>query len=315
MSNDIISVIVPVYNVEQYLQECLDSILLQTYQNIEIILINDGSSDNSGKICDEYAFRDARIKVIHKKNEGVSVARNVGLDSCNGEYICFIDGDDLIEPIYIEDLYINAIKYKADIVTSDYKGYNCKKECYPSYYKRKGRYISNNITGHEALSLMLRMRENCSVWSKIFKRSSIGNLRFPIGKINEDALFLFYLYLKVEKVSSIPQANYYYRINPNGLARTINEHQFDIVENMEEMDEFFTKHNISSNCQKALKIWKTHYCTNLLFILHNSNLYKSHFSKIDKMRQIIRTNFWNVIFSNDLTYKNKFKTMMVYLGY
>ena len=315
MNHDIISVIVPIYNVEQYLQKCLDSILTQTYKELEIILVNDGSKDNSGRICDEYACIDSRVKVIHKKNEGVSIARNVGLDICNGSWICFIDGDDFIEPSYIESLYSNAIKYNADIVTSDFKGYDIKKGAFTSYYKKKGRYISNQMTGQKALSLMLRLRENCSVWSKIFKRSSIANLRFPIGRINEDGLFLFYLYQKVNNVVSIPQADYYYRVNPNGLARTVNERQFDIITNIEEMEESFTENVISSDCRNALNIWETIYCTNLLFILHGSDYYKSHSSKISKMKQIIRNNFWNVIFNKDLIYKNKIKALMICLGY
>lgn len=110
MKDDLISVIVPVYNVEKYLHKCINSILNQTYKNLEIILIDDGSTDNSGKICDEYALKDNRIKVIHKENGGLSSARNAGLDICSGDYIGFVDSDDYIAEDMYEYLYVNLKK-------------------------------------------------------------------------------------------------------------------------------------------------------------------------------------------------------------
>ena len=105
----LVSIIVPVYNVENYLKECIDSILMQTYKNIEVILINDGSSDSSGKLCDEYKEKDIRIKVVHKTNGGLSDARNLGLDICKGEYISFVDSDDYVSPIFVE-IYMQAMQ-------------------------------------------------------------------------------------------------------------------------------------------------------------------------------------------------------------
>ena len=119
----LISIIVPVYNVEKYVAECIESIIKQTYQNLEILLIDDGSTDNSGKICDKYAEKDKRIKIIHKENGGVSSARNLGLDLAQGEYIAFIDSDDFVSNKYIESLY-SAIEHKdAEIVLSKYSNY------------------------------------------------------------------------------------------------------------------------------------------------------------------------------------------------
>lgn len=110
MKDDLISVIVPVYNVEKYLRKCIDSILCQTYKNFEIILIDDGSSDNSGKICDEYLNRDERISVFHKKNQGLSEARNTGIKKAKGKYLTFVDSDDFINEEYILNLYDNLKK-------------------------------------------------------------------------------------------------------------------------------------------------------------------------------------------------------------
>ena len=122
MTGSKISIIVPVYKVELFLEECIDSILEQTYRNLEIILINDGSPDNCGKICDEYAIKDERIKVIHKKNGGLSDARNAGIENCLGEYIAFIDSDDILHPEFIEILYQNLVVNKALISSKENVG-------------------------------------------------------------------------------------------------------------------------------------------------------------------------------------------------
>ena len=117
---ELISVIVPIYKVEHYLPKCIDSIIHQTYQNLEIILVDDGSPDNCPEICDEYAKRDKRIKVVHQENGGLSAARNSGVEMANGEFLCFVDSDDYIHPKMYEILYKNLKKFKADISICDY---------------------------------------------------------------------------------------------------------------------------------------------------------------------------------------------------
>ena len=125
MNDDIvISIIVPIYNTEKYLNECVDSIINQTYKNIEIILVNDGSTDNCLKICDEYAKKDKRVKVIHKENGGLSSARNSGLDILTGKYVCFIDSDDYVATTFVYDMFNLITKYNADIVEGSYQTIN-----------------------------------------------------------------------------------------------------------------------------------------------------------------------------------------------
>lgn len=133
--NDLISIIVPVYNVEKYLNKCIDSIINQTYKNIEIILVDDGSTDNSGKICDEYLLRDSRIKVIHKNNGGLSSARNEGINISSGEYIGFVDSDDWVEPNMYEEMYKKILYSNADIVDCGY---------WKEYENKSIKYISAN---------------------------------------------------------------------------------------------------------------------------------------------------------------------------
>ena len=118
--NPLISLVIPVYNVEKYLDKCMESVLAQTYDNYEVILVDDGSTDNSGKMCDEYAERDSRVTVYHQKNSGVSVARNVGIENAKGEFISFIDSDDWVDESYLEKLVNAQIKYNADLTICEY---------------------------------------------------------------------------------------------------------------------------------------------------------------------------------------------------
>ena len=138
MGNELISIIVPIYNVENYLRQCLDSIVSQTYQNFECLLINDGSSDNSADICREYIEKDSRFRYFEKENVGVSSARNLGIERSKGQYITFIDSDDWVDSEYLEVLYRALIEEKADIAISTYKQFNMDDNCYYVYSYQRG---------------------------------------------------------------------------------------------------------------------------------------------------------------------------------
>lgn len=175
MEKDLISVIVPVYNMEEYIKQCLDSILNQTYTNLEIIVVDDGSNDGSEKICDDYKNKDSRITVIHQKNSGVSVARNVGLDFCKGKFISFVDPDDYVEPQYIEYLYNSLIENCVDISLCDY-----------NYVDKNSKITGNekwdNIDIIHGKELLKENRKliNSVVWNKLYSRDIWKNLRFPV---------------------------------------------------------------------------------------------------------------------------------------
>ena len=213
--NDLISVIVPVYNVEKYLEQCVDSIINQTYTNLEIILVDDGSTDNSGKICDKYAAMDSRIKVVHKINSGVSTARNLGLDIAKGEYITFIDSDDFVEEDYIFALYNNLIENDSDMSM-------CNMVCFGENWKRNLRELLPNcvrvdMESNEFINYFVRYisYKNYifgSVWRVLYKSSIIKNIRFNEEiKISEDLLFLLQVILNSKKITSIDTYLYYYR--------------------------------------------------------------------------------------------------------
>ena len=188
--NDLVSIIIPIYNVEEFVEKCLKSVINQTYKNVEIILIDDGSKDNSKQICDNYAKIDNRIKVIHKKNEGVSKARNIGLDIAKGEYIAFVDADDYIEKNYIEELYNLSIETNADITIC-----GVKDEDYAGNIFNESNEITKKLNREEMLKELLNEKYFFSVcWAKFYKKETIANIRFNENmKIAEDLEFLYKL--------------------------------------------------------------------------------------------------------------------------
>lgn len=222
-----ITVIVPVYNVENYLEKCLDSLINQTYKNIEIIVINDGSTDNSGEICQEYAQKDNRIVYIEKENGGLSDARNVGLDKMTGSYVTFIDSDDWAELDYVEILYKKIIEYQADISVGNYYSYNEDEETYyfhiygDSYYEK----VYDNISIFENLYESQEMKSFAliSAWGKLYKAKLFDYLRFEKGKLGEDGYFNQKMYLSVNKVVYLNKGLYAYRQRSGSITNTWTE--------------------------------------------------------------------------------------------
>lgn len=211
---ELISVIVPVYNVESYVAECIESIQNQTYMNLEIILVNDGSTDASGDICDKYAAYDERIQVIHKENAGVSAARNTGIESANGDYIGFVDSDDYIAPTMYEDMLKLMVEHDLDII-----------EC--TAFRNNG---DTNIEGCNDGSLEIFNRDEAlkmamydcfvAVWSQLYKRRVISDVRFPVGRKFEDSAVSYLFIANTKRVGHINRCLYYYRLNPNSTTQT-----------------------------------------------------------------------------------------------
>ncbi|SUP39463.1 glycosyltransferase family 2 protein [Veillonella criceti] len=201
-----ISVIVPVYKVEKYIHECVDSILNQTYKNLEVILVDDGSPDNCGKICDEYAIKDKRVKVIHKKNGGLSDARNAGIEEAKGEVISFIDSDDYIDA----SMFSNMIEYlednDLDMVCADTFIVRGNRKRYKLHYNKNIIY-----DGIIALNKILSGRIDNSACNKIYKREIIADIRFPIGRKYEDVATIYKYVFNAKRVGYLSQAVYYYR--------------------------------------------------------------------------------------------------------
>lgn len=243
-----VSVIVPIYNVEQYLAKCIDSLLNQTLEDIEIILVDDGATDSSPKICDTYALKDNRIKVIHKSNGGLSDARNVGLEVTKGEYIAFLDSDDWVEPNFYEYLYKLIKREQADIAQCDYI------EAYSHDAKIDfNEIIKENVhTGIEALYLLHGEEyvKTVVVWNKIYKRKLFKSIRFPKGKIHEDEATTYKVLHQASKVvnSNLPMV-YYRQREGSIMAEGFNDKRLYVLEAWREKRDYFEQHNLKELAQ------------------------------------------------------------------
>ena len=212
---DLISVIVPVYKVEKYLDKCVDTILSQTYSDLEIFLVDDGSPDNCGQMCDEFARKDARVKVIHKKNGGLADARNVAIDMASGEWIICVDSDDYVENDYVETLYHLVKKYNCLIACSRFR-YVYENKVNSSLEEP---YFETVYDKWDALkSLFLQQEIYTGAWGKIYHKSLFASgIRYPYGLIYEDLPTTYRLMLKSEKIAYCNKRTYNYLLRPTSL--------------------------------------------------------------------------------------------------
>lgn len=221
---DLISVIVPIYNVSPYLRLCLESIEKQTYQHFEVLLINDGSRDNSKDICLEFVERDKRFKFIEQQNAGLSAARNTGILNAKGEFLTFIDGDDFIESNYLEELYGTALKNNSEIVVGSYKRFNEEDN---NYYIHVFDYWEEHYLNRELINNIAQIErrgiEFETSWGTLFHRRLFENVRFPVGKNIEDTRTNYKLYMESCKTSYIHKDLYIYRIRKGSLINSITE--------------------------------------------------------------------------------------------
>lgn len=246
-----ISVIVPVYNVEKYLNECIDSILAQTYTDFELILVDDGATDRCPEICDEYAKKDKRIQVIHQENSGLSVARNTGLDAANGEYITFVDSDDVVSKIYLERLLQTLLAEQADIVACDKTEFwNCKIPPRENH----GSKIVKSMSGLDACNRVYRVGGGVSIIAccKLYRSNLFEGVRFPAGRIHEDQAIIPRLLYNSSKVAVIDENLYYYRQHSESIMRRkFSRKRFENIVSIDECIAFFTKKNEVTICSQA----------------------------------------------------------------
>lgn len=225
-----VSIIVPVYQVKKYLSQCIESILNQTFTDFELILVDDGSTDGSEKMCDQYAKADDRILVIHKKNGGLSEARNRGIDAASGEYLLFVDSDDYIEPNMLECLYRNLLQVHADIAVCNFTYvFDSNKE---KNYSTKLKY---EIVSANDIYLHRKNEKNYGVWTvawnKLYKKNIFENLRFRPGKYHEDEFLANELYRKSITLVTVPENLYFYRQRSGSIMRQKDANKLlDIIE-------------------------------------------------------------------------------------
>ena len=227
---DLITIIIPVYKVEKFIRECIESVINQTYSNLEIILVDDGSPDKSGEICDEYAKKDSRIKVIHKENGGVSSARNEGIKWINGSYFAFLDSDDILDKQYIETLHNQIIKDDSDICICKTNEFINSKEL-PAIVNngiiKKFNFEKNDI--ESSISTIMNDYYGSGVITKLYRK--IGNIpTFESISIGEDLLFNIDYMHNVTNVIILDYNGYFYRTNEGSLTRSIQRQLFEDLE-------------------------------------------------------------------------------------
>lgn len=307
--NPIISIIVPVYNVEEYLQRCIDSILNQSFKNFELILVNDGSTDNSLKICKEYLLNDPRVKIINKENGGLSSARNAGINIAKGRYIGFVDSDDWINKEMYKILYELCEKNNSDIA-----------EC--RYTVTTGNEMnldnsSNLITilnNEEAIKSLYTNTSYGSVvsWNKLYRCELFKDIKFPEGKLNEDQFTTYKLYYKSNKIVSIDKVLYYYFQSTKSIMRSeFTLKKLDAIEAIESSHKFFEENNLYD-----LVLWNdTLYSFVLIkyfiILLRNEQFDNKYRNSI---LEKFRGRFWLFIKNEHISIKEKLLLMLFYVS-
>lgn len=255
---ELISVIIPVYNVKQYLYKCVKSVIEQTYYNIEIILIDDGSTDGSTILCDEMANIDSRIKVIHQENKGLSGARNTGLDCCSGRYVMFLDSDDFIEMDMIESLYQRILIDRSDMAICPYKYVDelGNETCFE--LERQCDFEDNVLNRDEMFYKISHMTQGYWFYviacSKLYKKELFNDYRFQIGRIHEDEFAMHHIINNVNKVSVLKKPMYLYLQRANSITnKEISIKRLDAVDAY--LDRFLFYRDIKKKdlCKDALK--------------------------------------------------------------
>lgn len=251
MNQALISVIVPIYNVEKYLPRCIDSLIHQSYANLEIILVDDGSPDNCPDICDDYAKIDNRIQVIHKENGGLSDARNVGFEHSTGEYIAFIDSDDYVHPQMLEILYRLLLEENSEIAVCNFQPFT---KTAPENHSEKIQIESlSGLDAAKRLYQRVYATQTVVAWDKLYSKHIIAENRFIVGKFNEDEFFSYKALIQASRVTFTSQKLYYYLIRATGISQAItNPKSLDGLDAKQEAIQFYKKNGFHALLQLAV---------------------------------------------------------------
>lgn len=277
---ELISVIVPIYNAEKYLNICIQSIVDQTYRNLQIILVDDGSTDLSFEICDNWGEKDSRIKVLHQKNQGAAMAKNQGLDLARGELITFVDSDDCIKKNMYDKLYKLMKNKQCDIVECNYQSFENVILNEQDIIKEKIE-ICNNIKAMEYLIDNSKIKP--VVWNKLYKRSVINNTRFPKGRYIDDEFWIYKVIDKANKVGIINDKLYFYRQHQDSImGRKYNIRRLDAVDAMKERMLYIKKNKPELEDKAALS-----YIATTMYHYQCLDLYRNELDKDKTFRKKI----------------------------
>lgn len=296
----LVSIVIPIYNVAEYLSRCLDSVCRQTYQNIEVILINDGSTDCSEEIAKTYCAQDKRFKLITQENGGLSSARNAGLNYANGKYITFIDSDDYISDDYIAYLYSLITKTDSDIAVCDaVRFYTDKRPCPVECNPRPEIY-----TSVQALELLLyRKKIGNSAWGKLYRSELFQEIRYPIGLYYEDMATIYKILAKSSKIVLGAKQNYYYFQRSDGIMLSnFNEKKLDAILITKEIVKY-----IEENFPELLPAAKSRQFISCMQTLRNIPLRKQYANNRQEIIKLIQDNRKTILFDR----KNKLSTRIL----
>lgn len=307
MTKPLVSIIVPIYKVEPYLQRCLDSLINQTYTNLEIILVDDGSPDNCPQICDEYAANDSRVIVIHKENGGLSDARNAGLDICSGEYISFVDSDDWVENEYIDRLLYKLLATNSDIAVANHQTFSTSNVFFPIDFLKDGVFLNTEI-----LDNIFTTRNQFKIaWGKLFKKELFFNIRFPKGLNHEDEYVGFIPYFYAKKIVCFNQVLYHYLKRNDSI--TGSENHFDDYESKIVQAKFSINNNVPQLAKRLLLSLSKFYLNKLYESRNdpeNNTIYKS---RLQQILEILKANFKKNFFIIALDFVCKYP--QIYFSY
>lgn len=247
---DLISVIVPVYKVEVYLNRCVESIVKQSYTNLEIILVDDGSPDRCPEMCDAWGQKDKRIKVIHKENGGLSDARNAGMAIATGTYIGFVDSDDWIDTDFYEKLLFTLKENHAQLCASDVV------YSYDDHHERGKRYCQTVFSPQQALQTIMQGNGfHATAWNKLYAASLIAGFEYPVGRLHEDEFVTYQIIAKAQRLALCQETAYYYRQRSGSIMSSGNEKHLDAIDAFLERLQFF-----STNFPELYQMDKPRFC-------------------------------------------------------
>lgn len=305
---ELISIIIPVYKVEKYLESCLNSIVNQTYQNLEIIVIDDGGKDNCPAICDKYAKIDSRIKVVHQENRGLSGARNAGIDIANGKYIIFVDSDDTVEKDLVKELYNCMNKYNTDIAI-----------CGRNYVFEDGNVICKQQNDIEKIfefeEAIIEMNKfelfDMSAWAKIYKTDLFEQIRFPEGKLSEDYFIMYKLIELAGKVSYISKPLYNYLQRQSSISRNKNINHDFIEAAKKQLEDLEPKYPRIKNTLHVA------YASSNLTVLdfYIKNKVKCPKEKIKEFRKVVKENLIYINKDKNIRRSKKYQFYIFLINY
>lgn len=309
-----LSIIVPIYNVEKYLSRCIESILNQTFKDFELILVNDGSTDNCKEICEKYKRMDSRIIVANKKNGGLSSARNLGIDISKGDYIGFVDSDDFID-VHMYEILLNTINsYDSDIVICDY--YKVNEYDIKKYEKMKSNNKDikiENINNIDAIErIITRDIKIVVAWNKIYKRSLFDNLRYKEGVICEDEFLAHRIFYKCNKVSIINQKLYYYIQRKGSIINSpFSPKDFDKIYAIKDRVDFLNEKKITNLIDKAEKSFIDYFVWN--YFVGYQRLENIEY-ELKRLKKEFNSVFYRILDNKFISLNEKITLFILYLS-